>query len=85
MMMKLVFNKAIASLTYHPASILGIEAGQLKIGAAADICIIDPNAHYECQPTTLYQCRQEQSFCRFGYLIIKCATLCLKVPSFLIK
>jgi len=43
-------QQAIASLSYHPASILGIEAGQLKVGAVADICIIDPNAHYECQP-----------------------------------
>jgi len=43
-------QQAIASLTSHPAMILGIEAGQIKVGAQADICLIDPNAHYECQP-----------------------------------
>lgn len=44
-------HQAIASLTCHPAEILGIDAGQLKVGASADICIIDPNAHEECQPS----------------------------------
>ena len=43
-------QQAIANLTYHPATILGIEAGQIQVGAQADLCIIDPNAYYECQP-----------------------------------
>ena len=43
-------KQAIANLSYNPAEILGIEAGQLKAGGAADICIINPNAHNECQP-----------------------------------
>jgi dihydroorotase len=43
-------NTAIACLTHQPADILGIEAGRLKVGGAADICIIDPQAQYECQP-----------------------------------
>jgi dihydroorotase len=33
---------AIASLTSNPASILGIEAGHLSVGATADLCIINP-------------------------------------------
>ncbi|MEX1200042.1 MAG: dihydroorotase [Methylophaga sp.] len=41
---------ALAALTCQPADILGIDAGQLKIGASADICIIDPDAHFECWP-----------------------------------
>lgn len=41
---------ALAALTCQPAEILGIDAGRLKIGASADICIIDPDAHFECQP-----------------------------------
>jgi len=43
-------NTAIACLTHQPADILGIEAGRLKVGGPADICIIDPQAQYECQP-----------------------------------
>ena len=34
---------AIAALTVNPARIAGINAGQLNIGAPADICIIDPD------------------------------------------
>ncbi|MDC9725621.1 MAG: dihydroorotase [Gammaproteobacteria bacterium] len=47
---ELSLQQAIASLTCHPADILGIEAGQLKVGAQADICIINTDAHHECRP-----------------------------------
>jgi dihydroorotase len=40
---------AIASLTSNPASILGIEAGQLSVGATADLCVIDPNTEWTLQ------------------------------------
>jgi dihydroorotase len=43
-------NTAIACLTHQPAEILGLEAGRLKVGGQADICIINPQAQYECQP-----------------------------------
>lgn len=55
-------HKAIASLTSNPAEILGIDAGQLKIGAQADICIIDPNAHDECQPTRFVSAGKNSPF-----------------------
>lgn len=35
-------SEAIALLTHKPAQILGIEAGQLSIGATADVCVFDP-------------------------------------------
>ena len=43
--MKLPLIKALARVTCDPARILGIgsEAGQLTVGAPADICIFDPN------------------------------------------
>jgi dihydroorotase len=47
---ELSLQQAIASLTTHPAQVLGIDAGHLTVGAKADICIFDPNAHCECQP-----------------------------------
>lgn len=34
---------AIAALTVKPANIAGINAGTLAVGAAADVCIIDPD------------------------------------------
>jgi dihydroorotase len=43
--MKLPLPQALARVTCDPARILGIEAeaGQLAVGAAADICIFDPH------------------------------------------
>ena len=36
----------ISRLTSQPASILGIDAGTLSIGAKADVCIFDPERHW---------------------------------------
>ena len=47
---ELSLQQAIACLTSQPANILRIDAGHLKVGSQADICIINPNAHNECQP-----------------------------------
>ena len=46
----LTLNEAIALLTSRPAGILGIEAGTLGIGATADLCLIDPKAHWTLTP-----------------------------------
>lgn len=35
-------STAIACITSKPANILGIDAGRLSVGSAADICIFDP-------------------------------------------
>ena len=40
----LTLNAAIALLSHKPAEILGIDAGQLGVGATADVCIFDPDA-----------------------------------------
>jgi dihydroorotase len=42
----LTLPDAIALLTSKPARILGVECGSLSLGATADICIIDPKAHW---------------------------------------
>ncbi len=43
--MRLPLLKALAKITAEPAQILGIDAGHISIGSAADICIFDPG-HY---------------------------------------
>lgn len=43
--MRLSLPKILAKITSDPAGILGIDAGHLSIGRAADICIFDPD-HY---------------------------------------
>lgn len=42
--MKLPLAKALARITIDPARILGIPAGTLSVGAAADVCVFDPEA-----------------------------------------
>lgn len=42
--MKLPLARALARVTVDPARILGIDAGTLRVGAAADVCIFDPQA-----------------------------------------
>ncbi len=37
---------ALATVTYHPAQILGIDCGHLAVGASADICIFDPDSEW---------------------------------------
>ncbi|HYA39556.1 MAG TPA: dihydroorotase [Candidatus Methylomirabilis sp.] len=42
----LTLSEAIALLTHKPAQIIGADAGHLGVGATADVCIFDPNAHW---------------------------------------
>ena len=44
---------AVAKVTSEPAKILGVEAGDLSVGAAADICIFDPEQHWRVEASTL--------------------------------
>ncbi|MCF8177467.1 MAG: dihydroorotase [Sulfuritalea sp.] len=42
--MKLPLSTALARVTSDPARILGVKAGNLSLGAAADVCVFDPAA-----------------------------------------
>jgi dihydroorotase len=42
-------SAAIARLTQGPANIMGLAAGTLSVGAAADVCIFDPCAEWLAQ------------------------------------
>jgi dihydroorotase len=41
---KVPLARAIARVTSEPARVLGIEAGTLGVGCAADVCVFDPRA-----------------------------------------
>jgi dihydroorotase len=45
--------KAIAKITVDPARVAGIEAGNLAVGSAADICIFDPSSHWTVEAKAL--------------------------------
>jgi len=44
---------ALARITSRPAEILGSPAGQLAVGAPADVCIFDPGMHWRVEPSAL--------------------------------
>ena len=44
---------ALARITAHPAAVLGIDAGHLAVGHAADVCIFDPEAHWRVEAKLL--------------------------------
>jgi dihydroorotase len=43
----LTLPKAVAALTANPARIIGIDIGQLSIGARANLCVFDPNKQWQ--------------------------------------
>ncbi len=45
--------KALARITAEPARVLGITAGRLAVGAAADLCVFDPARHWKVGPESL--------------------------------
>jgi dihydroorotase len=46
-------SAAIAAITVKPAAILGIDAGHLSVGGAADICVFDAERHWKVEPAAL--------------------------------
>jgi dihydroorotase len=50
---KVALPVALSRITADPARVLGIDAGHLAIGAAADICIFDPAAWWTVEPRSL--------------------------------
>jgi len=50
---KLALADALAKATLQPARILGIDAGHLSVGAAADLCVFDPEAWWKVEPGAL--------------------------------
>ncbi len=50
---QLPLSIAIERITVRPAAILGIDAGHLSAGAAADICIFDPKHYWRVEPGAL--------------------------------
>lgn len=59
---EITLHQAIANLTSQPADVLGIEAGQLKVGGQADICIFTTNSQNECQPKNFVSAGKNSPF-----------------------
>ena len=50
---KLTLSGALARATLQPAQILGLGAGHLSVGAAADVCVFDPETYWKVEPAAL--------------------------------
>ena len=50
---KLSLSDALSRVTTKPAQILGLDAGHLSVGRAADICIFDPESCWTVKPAVL--------------------------------
>jgi dihydroorotase len=50
---KVALPVALARITATPAAMLGIDAGSLAVGHAADVCIFDPRAFWTVEPAAL--------------------------------
>ena len=46
-------SAALAKVTQQPARILGLDAGHLSVGSAADVCVFDPEAYWKIEPSAL--------------------------------
>ena len=51
---QLSHSQAVARVTRAPARILGVEAGDLRPGSIADVCVFDPNERWQVRPGSLY-------------------------------
>lgn len=54
--------RAIAAVTHAPAGILGIEAGTLKVGAPADITIVDAQLGFTVRPEQMRSAGKNSPF-----------------------
>jgi dihydroorotase len=50
---KMKLALALARITSDPARVLGVDAGHLTAGHAADVCIFDPERHWKIEPQAL--------------------------------
>lgn len=45
--------KALSRITVSPANVLNLAAGRVELGAAADLCVFDRDAHWHVEPRAL--------------------------------
>ena len=62
---KVPLMRAMATITHEAARVLKLDLGQLKVGTQADVCILDPEAHWQ---VTAQNLRSQGKFTPFsGY------------------
>ncbi len=51
---RISIGRLIECLTCGPASIFGLDAGSLRVGTPADVCVFDPDEPWRVTPDSLY-------------------------------
>ncbi|MDH5229274.1 MAG: dihydroorotase [Gammaproteobacteria bacterium] len=59
---KLSLAQLVASLTFQPSQILGLDLGHLSLDAVADICIFDPEKPWLCKKSELLSAGKNTAF-----------------------
>jgi len=49
----LALHEVLAKVTLQPARVLGLDAGHLSVGSAADVCVFDPKAYWKIEHAAL--------------------------------
>lgn len=49
----LSLSKTLGYITHHPAAIMGVDAGALRVGGPADLCVFDPEEAWLVSPSNL--------------------------------
>ena len=57
----------IRAITSTPAAILGMNTGTLSIGAAADICIFNPNANWQLNESNIHSSGKNSPFIGWNF------------------
>ncbi len=70
---KVPLSAALARITSEPAKILGVDAGDLRAGAPADICVFDPAQFWKVERRGFEKPRQEHTFPRAWKCRARCA------------
>src|SRR5690606_37040666 len=68
-------STAIARITQNAAHVAGLPAGSLEVGAAADICIFDPEAVWKVEAKALASQGKHTPFLGYELSGRVCATL----------
>lgn len=59
----LTWPAALEKLTIHPARVLGLDLGTLRIGAVADVTVIDPDMRWRVDPAEFRSKSANNPFC----------------------
>ena len=62
-------TQVLARVTCNPARIFQLPAGEIAVGELADITIIDPQSHYQCDASQFYSAGKNTAFTGWDFSV----------------